>query len=157
MYQWKTALTISLYWPARWTIFRQLFEGKLALIVFLCCFLSYQICSYVSMWTVPKACPFVAKGKASKLVSHRMWWAHTMVRWRQLDGTSTISSGPVRQGVALFALEEEDAKMGRIPIRKVGQRESRLSSHILCSALASSSWSAGVVAGVADLEDDAMM
>ena len=80
-----------------------------------------------------------------------------MVRWRQLDGTSTISSGPVRQGVALFALEEEDAKMGRIPIRKVGQRASGLSSHILCSALVSSSWSAGVVAGVADLEDDAMM
>ncbi len=32
-------------------------------------------------------------GKArqlSKLVFHGMWWAHTMVRWRRLAGTSTM-------------------------------------------------------------------
>ena len=54
-------VAISLYRPAWWTIFRPPFEGKLVPIVFLCCFLLYQICSYVSMQRVPKTCMFVEK------------------------------------------------------------------------------------------------
>ncbi len=41
-----------------------------------------------------------------------------MVRWWQLAGTSTIGGGPVRRHAAPLAREEEDAKMGGIPIHK---------------------------------------
>ena len=51
-------------------------------------------------------------GKASKLVSRGMWWAHTMVRWWRLNGTSAIG-GPVRRRVAPLTREGEDSEMGK--------------------------------------------
>ena len=91
-----------------------------------------------------------------------------MVRWRQLDGTSAIGGGPVRRRVAPLTREGEDSEMGRLLIQISIRRASGSSPHIICSALASSSWAAdaatdrtllstGVVAGAADLEEDTMM
>jgi hypothetical protein len=99
----------------------------MVLIILSCRFLSYRIRSCVSIWTVPKSCPFIEK--TGKLQNWSATWnvmgsccgPLAAARWYQSHW-----GGLVRHRAAPLAREGEDAKTGGIPVRIGRQKASGL-------------------------------